>query len=172
MFANDKPTHIHVDHAYREFAKQENIKDIALAAGFHNPQLLRNKLRLGQAHKLTVSELIKIVKVSGNRCIIDGLLLDLHCQPSMPFEAEQTSETLTLSDHLLKIYTNAGELSEQIKLAKDKRGVTNDIRHQVVSRSMTIINELRLLIQRVEAQCPLNSIVDTPRIHRSLQVVS
>ncbi len=154
MFATEKYIHAYVNSAYRSFAEKENLRSIAQNAGFQNPQVLRNKLCVGQPHQLTVYDLADITKVSGNRCIIDGLLLELGCTPSLTFNASESCNTNSLTDCVLKISSEVGMLSELILQVREKRGLTNHTRHQVVKQAAELMTELRLLVQVAEKMVP------------------
>ncbi|MCL1077117.1 phage regulatory CII family protein [Parashewanella spongiae] len=172
MFASDKYIQCHVDSAYREFAAEENIKEVALAAGFQNPQILRNKLSLKHTHRLTVYELVKIVKASGNRCIIDGILLEVDCQPSQPYQDWQQAESQSFEDCLSQTYVELGTLSAIFSQVKQARGLTIDKRHQMIKRLNVLINEFRQLIQRVEDKCPISPLVEMGSTHSRLKAAS
>ena len=171
MFASDKFELNHVNSAYREFAAEENLKEVAQAAGFHSPQTLRNKLCIEHSHNLTVNELAKIVKVTDNRCIIDGLLLEVDCEPSIAFQHFQSIKPTTFKDSLVKAYIELGILSDLCEQVKESRGLKANARNRVIRQSINLINEFRCLIHHVESNFSNHTAV-TGRMSTKLKAAS
>ncbi|RLV57949.1 hypothetical protein D5018_19830 [Parashewanella curva] len=142
MYIPQTETHPHVNGSFRAFAINESLKDVALASGFHNPQLLRNKLLINQPHQLTLNELVKITKVSKNRCIVDGLLLELDCLPSVPItETNQLSFTDVI-ERTLSMNTELGHITELTLALKQTRKLTEAMRHQLLSHITSLMTKL------------------------------
>ncbi|MGB0895340.1 MAG: phage regulatory CII family protein [Parashewanella sp.] len=152
MYTVKKVKHAHLNGAYRQFAEAENLEEVAKIAEFHRPQMLRNKLCLEQPHKLTVEELISITKASGNRCIIDGVLLELDCNVSVSIAELQNAEQATLIERALDISANVGKLSSLALDIKVQKRVTERMRHEVINRTQRVMGELLLFAHEVEAK--------------------
>ena len=150
MFTDEKATHDHVNNAIRSFAKSEKLTTIAKRIGFNRPQVLRNKLCMSQPHQLTVNELVDITLAAENRCIIDGVLFQIGCLPSQLFHDGHKSPTSSITNSLLKICSDAGSLSDLTLQMRDKQGVTEVGRHQIVKQAMALMSELRRLVLLVD----------------------
>ena len=142
MYICQSETHAHINGAFRAFAANESLKDIALAAGFHNPQLLRNKLLLDQPHKLTLNELVSITKASNNRCIVDGLLLELNCLPSLPLSEFNQVEFDDVIERALSMNTELGSITALTLKLKQTHKLTELIRHQLIEHITSLIGKL------------------------------
>nr|WP_320126322.1 phage regulatory CII family protein [uncultured Shewanella sp.] len=141
----------HVAGALRQFADGEQLSDIAIAAKFAKPQLLRNKLLLNQPHQLSIHEAVDIAKASGNRCIIDGMLFELGCAPSMAIEDLDQCERMSLTDRALEISANAGWLGNMALDVKARRGgVSERMRHEAVKRASVAMSQLAIFVHDVE----------------------
>lgn len=73
----------YLDNACRAFSSVHNVTNVAKAIGIH-PATLRNKLNPEQPHQLSLSELIAITDYTEDSRILDGLLRQINCQPSVP----------------------------------------------------------------------------------------
>ncbi|MEM6188288.1 phage regulatory CII family protein [Shewanella scandinavica] len=141
----------HIAGALRQFADGEQLNEIAIAAKFNRPQMLRNKLLLNQPHQLSIHEAVDIAKASGNRCIIDGMLLELGCAPSIAIDDLNQCERMSLTDRALEISANAGWLGNMALDVKARRGgVTERMRHEAVKRASRAMSELALFVHDVE----------------------
>ncbi|ABN60789.1 phage regulatory CII family protein [Shewanella baltica] len=141
----------HIAGALRQFADGEQLNEIAIAAKFNRPQMLRNKLLLNQPHQLSIHEAVDIAKASGNRCIIDGMLLELGCAPSIAIDDLNQCERMSLTDRALEISANAGWLGNMALDVKARRGgVTERMRHEAVKRASRAMSELALFMHDVE----------------------
>lgn len=139
----------HLTGALRQFADDEVIKEIAESAQIRS-QILRNKLLLDQPHQLTVHELIKITKASGNRCIVDGVLMDLNCVASVCLEDLDNAEHIALTDRALDITANAAQLGSLALDVKATNRVTERMRHETVKRATYVMAELAIFVHDVE----------------------
>ena len=141
----------HIAGALRQFADGEQLNEIAKAAHFNRPQMLRNKLLLNQPHQLSIHEAVDIAKASGNRCIIDGMLFELGCAPSVSIDNVNHSERMSLTDRALEISANAGWLGNMALEVKARRGgVTERMRHEAVKRASVAMSQLALFVHDVE----------------------
>ncbi|KYP88489.1 hypothetical protein WB91_17220 [bacteria symbiont BFo1 of Frankliniella occidentalis] len=73
----------HFDNACRTFGQRHNIAQLARKVGM-NEQTLRNKLNPDQVHQLTAIEITVITDVTEDPTLIDGLLAQMKCGPSVP----------------------------------------------------------------------------------------
>jgi len=144
--ANDQP---HIAGALRQFAEMEVLKEVAESAKIRS-QMLRNKLLLDQPHQLTVHELIKITKASGNRCIVDGVLMDLNCVASVCLEDLDKADRIALTDRALDITANAAQLGSLALDVKATNRVTERMRHETVKRATYVMAELAIFVHDVE----------------------
>ncbi|WP_448667078.1 phage regulatory CII family protein [Escherichia coli] len=83
MFDYQTSKHAHFDAACRAFALTHNLEDVAAAVGMR-PQLLRNKLNPLQPHRLTCDELLAITDHTEDARLLDGMLAQINCLPSVP----------------------------------------------------------------------------------------
>ena len=140
----------HVVGAMRQFANDELLKDVAETAGMKSSQVLRNKLLPEQPHQLTVHELVAITRASKNRCLIDGVLLDLNCMPSVCTADFANADKMTLTDRALEINTNAAQLGALALDAKAQRRVTARMRNETIKRASYVMTELAIFMHDVE----------------------
>jgi hypothetical protein len=140
----------HVVGAMRQFATDEVMKDVASEAGMKSSQVLRNKLLPEQPHQLTVHELVAITRASKNRCLIDGVLLDLNCMPSVCTDDFADAEKMTLTDRALDINANAAQLGALALDAKAQRRVTARMRNETIKRASYVMTELAIFMHDVE----------------------
>ncbi|EBP3237714.1 phage regulatory CII family protein, partial [Salmonella enterica subsp. enterica serovar Newport] len=83
MFDYQTSKHAHFNAACRAFALAHNLEDVAAAVGMR-PQLLRNKLNPLQPHRLTCDELLAITDHTEDARLLDGMLSQINCLPSVP----------------------------------------------------------------------------------------
>lgn len=140
----------HVVGAMRQFADDELLKDVAETAGIKSSQVLRNKLLPEQPHQLTVHELVAITRASNNRCLIDGVLLDLDCAPSVSIDDLAHADRRTLTDRALDINANTAQLGALALDAKVTKRVTERMRHETVKRATYVMAELAIFVHDVE----------------------
>ena len=140
----------HVVGAMRQFANDELLKNVASEAGIRSSQVLRNKLLPEQPHQLTVHELVAITRASKNRCLIDGVLLDLNCMPSVCTDDFATADRMTLTDRALDINANAAQLGALALDAKAQRRVTARMRNETIRRASYVMTELAIFMHDVE----------------------
>ncbi|WP_025822467.1 phage regulatory CII family protein [Shewanella marina] len=139
----------YVARALRQFALSETLSELAVKSKIA-AQMLRNKLLLNQPHQLTVHELVRITKVSGNRAIVDGILRELDCLPSVRQSVSADEAKVPLTERALEISTNAGVLGSIALDIKAQNRVTERTRNSAVSRATVVFNELALFIHDVE----------------------
>ncbi|MGV2469839.1 phage regulatory CII family protein, partial [Bacillus subtilis] len=76
-------------------------------------QMLRNKLNPEQPHKFTWDDLVKVTDVTEDATLIDGLLEQLHCQPSVPLNNASEGNFPT---YVLNATAEVGKLASQAVL--------------------------------------------------------
>lgn len=143
----------HVLGAMRRFAEQQNLSDVADRAGMKSAQILRNKLLPNQPHQMTIHELVSVSRASGNRCLVDGILMELQCAPSVALKQLTDANKTSLTDRALEITANTGQLSSIALDAKTRRGVTERMRHEAVQRASSAMSELAVFCYEIEKHC-------------------
>lgn len=83
MFDYQVSKHPHLDNACRQFAHKHNLSHLAGKIEM-KPQVLRNKLNPDQPHQLTLNEVLLLTDITEDSALVDGLLAQLHCLPSVP----------------------------------------------------------------------------------------
>lgn len=135
MFDYQASKQSHFDNACRAFSNMHkgDIVQIAEAIGM-NAQMLRNKLNPEQPHKFTWDDLVKVTDVTEDATLVDGLLEQLQCQPSVPLNNACESN---FPAYVLKATAEVGKLASQAVLcghinstrsAEIKQSVNNAIR--------------------------------------------
>jgi len=107
MFDFQVSKHPHLDNACRQFAQTHNLTELARKVEM-KAQVLRNKLNPEQPHQLTLAELLLIIDASEDAALIDGLLAQLHCLPSVPVN-ELASEKL--DSYVMKATAAIGQVA-------------------------------------------------------------
>lgn len=135
MFDYQVSKQSHFDNACRAFASMHkgDLVQIAETVGM-NAQMLRNKLNPEQPHKFTWDDLIKVTDVTEDATLIDGLLEQLQCQPSVPLNNASEGN---FPSYILNATAEVGKLASQAVLgghinsarsAEIKQSVNNAIR--------------------------------------------
>ncbi|MBD1229372.1 phage regulatory CII family protein [Xenorhabdus griffiniae] len=135
MFDYQVSKQSHFDNACRAFsnAHKGSLVQIAESIGM-TPQMLRNKLNPEQPHMLTCVDLMKLTDVTEDASILDGLLEQLQCQPSVPVnevcDANMPSYLLGATAEVGKLASEAvsGEHFNQTRVAEFKKTVNNAVR--------------------------------------------
>lgn len=73
----------HLDIACRQFAQSHNLTELSALVGMR-PQMLRNKLNPEQPHQLTLADVLLLTDATEDAALVDGLLAQLNCLPSVP----------------------------------------------------------------------------------------
>lgn len=145
MFDYQTSKHPHFDNACRTFAHEHNLEDVADAVGMR-PQILRNKLNPTQPHRLTCDELLAITDVTEDARILDGLLRQINCQPSVPVN-NATPENMQLC--ALTAAASVGVIAGE---AVSTERMTQARRNQILDRASDAIRSLSLIVYSVEAR--------------------
>ena len=107
MFDFQVSKHPYLDNACRQFAQKHNLTELARKVEM-KAQVLRNKLNPEQPHQLTLAELLLIIDASEDAALMDGLLAQLHCLPSVPVN-ELASEKL--DSYVMKATAAIGQVA-------------------------------------------------------------
>ncbi|HEJ7833417.1 phage regulatory CII family protein [Serratia marcescens] len=83
MFDFEVSKHPHFEMACRQFAVRQNLVRVAEQIEM-KPQMLRNKLNPEQPHQLSCTELLAITDATEDSSLVDALLAQLNCLPSVP----------------------------------------------------------------------------------------
>ncbi|MDV2872858.1 phage regulatory CII family protein [Phytobacter diazotrophicus] len=145
MFDYQTSKHPHFDNACRIFAIEHNLEDVADAVGMR-PQILRNKLNPMQPHRLTCDELLAITDVTEDARILDGLLRQINCQPSVPVN-NATPDNMQFC--ALTAAASVGAIAGEA-VSTDR--MTQARRNQILDRASDAIRSLSLLVYSVEAR--------------------
>ncbi len=135
MFDYQVSKQAHFDNACRAFANTHkgDLVQIAESIGM-NAQMLRNKLNPEQPHQLTCIDLMKLTDATEDASILDGVLEQMQCQPSVPVNEACDSNVpaylLTAVGEVGKLATNtvSGGNLNNARVADFKRSVNTAIR--------------------------------------------
>lgn len=145
MFDYQTSKHPHFDNACRTFALEHNLEEVADAVGMRS-QILRNKLNPLQPHRLTCDELLAITDATEDARILDGLLRQINCQPSVPIN-NATHENMQLC--ALTAAASVGAIAGE---AVSTERMTQARRNQILDRASDAIRSLSLIVYSVEAR--------------------
>ena len=137
--------HNHLDSACRAFSLAHNVEQLAKDLGMR-PATLRCKLNPDQVHQLTLLELLTITDHTEDPRILDGLLRQLNCQPSVPVN-NATSENMQFC--ALTAAASVGAIAGE---AASTEKMTAARRNQILDRASDAIRSLSLLVYSVEAR--------------------
>ncbi|QKY41312.1 phage regulatory CII family protein [Escherichia coli] len=145
MFDYQTSKHAHFDAACRAFAIEHNLEDVAAAVGMR-PQILRNKLNPGQPHRLTCDELLAITDYTEDARLLDGMLGQINCLPSVPVNnATEGNMQLCALSATACVGAIAGE-------AVSTGHMTAARRTQILDRARDAIRSLSVLAYTVESR--------------------
>lgn len=137
--------HDHLDNAFRAFSQAHNVEQLARDLGMR-PATLRCKLNPDQVHQLTLNELVAITDYTEDPRILDGLLRQLNCQPSVPVNnAAHENMQLCVLTAAASVGVIAGEA-----VSTDKMTVAR--RNQILDRASDAIRSLSLIVYSVESR--------------------
>lgn len=147
MFDYQTSKHSHFDAACRAFAQSTNLEDVAHAIGMR-PQVLRNKLNPLQPHRLSIDELLSITDYTEDARLLDGMLAQINCLPSVPVnnatESSMQMCALTASASVGAIAGEAVSLSVEHLTASRK--------HAILDRANEAIRSISMLVYTVESR--------------------
>ncbi|KDE35103.1 hypothetical protein AW40_18225 [Kosakonia radicincitans UMEnt01/12] len=137
--------HDHLDNACRAFSLAHNVEQLARDLGMR-PATLRCKLNPDQVHQLTLNELIAITDYTEDPRILDGLLRQMNCQPSVPVNnATPDNMQYCALTAVASIGAIAGEAVSPEKMTAARR-------NQILDRASDAIRSLSLIIYSVETR--------------------
>lgn len=137
--------HDHLDNAFRAFSQAHNVEQLARELGMR-PATLRCKLNPDQVHQLTLNELVAITDYTEDPRILDGLLRQLNCQPSVPVNnAAHESMQLCVLTAAASVGAIAGEAVSTEKMTVARR-------NQILDRASDAIRSLSLIVYSVESR--------------------
>ncbi|HDG1673858.1 TPA: phage regulatory CII family protein [Kluyvera cryocrescens] len=145
MFDYLTSKHAHFDAACRVFALEHNLENVAAAVGMR-PQMLRNKLNPLQPHRLTCDELLAITDFTEDARLLDGLLSQINCLPSVPVN-NATGENMQYC--ALTATANVGAIAGQ---AVSEERMTAERKNQILDRARDAIRSLSVLAYAVESR--------------------
>lgn len=145
MFDYQTSKHAHFDAACRAFAKAHNLEDVAAAVGMR-PQMLRNKLNPVQPHRLTCDELLALTDHTEDARLLDGLLTQINCLPSVPVNNAVPGNMQFCA---LSATANVGAIAGE---AVSTECMTSTRRNQILDRARDAIRSLSVLAYTVEAR--------------------
>ena len=145
MFDYQTSKHAHFDAACRAFAIEHNLEDVAAAVGMRS-QVLRNKLNPAQPHRLTCDELLAITDYTEDARLLDGMLGQINCLPSVPVNnATEGNMQLCALNATASVGAIAGE-------AVSTGHMTAARRTQILDRARDAIRSLSVLAYTVESR--------------------
>ncbi|EIW8627897.1 hypothetical protein GZ213_21395 [Klebsiella pneumoniae] len=145
MFDYQTSKHARFDAACRAFALGHNLEDIAQAVGM-KPQMLRNKLNPQQPHRLTCDDLLAITDYTEDARLLDGLLSQINCLPSVPAN-NATPENIQYC--ALNATAHVGAIAGE---AVSTEHMTAARRTQILDRASDAIRSLSMLAYTVESR--------------------
>jgi hypothetical protein len=138
------------DAACVRFADGENVEQIANECAMR-PQMLRNKLNLNQPHQLTVRELVKVTKQSGNADLVNSVLLELDMTAvKLPAQSGENKSPVMAA---MSINTHVGDISRSICEVESEKRLTRRKKDEIVCKAQNAVRELVLLMSDVENRC-------------------
>lgn len=145
MFDYQTSKHAHFDAACRAFAQAHNLEDVAAAVGIR-PQILRNKLNPVQPHRLTCDELLAITDYTEDARLLDGLLSQINCLPSVPVN---NATPANMQYCALSATASVGAIAGE---AVSQERMTSTRRNQILDRARDAIRTLSVLAYTVESR--------------------
>lgn len=145
MFDYQTSTHNHFEAACRAFALRHNLTELAAALGTY-PQVLRNKLNPDQPHQLTCAELLAITDHTEDATLLDGLLAQINCLPSVPRNEADAQKVPVLA---LGASADLGAIASE---AISSSPLTQARRNAIRDRANNAIRTLSLIVLSVEAR--------------------
>ncbi|MGF1761027.1 phage regulatory CII family protein [Photobacterium sagamiensis] len=150
MYELNQPKQDAFDAACVRFADRENVEQIANECEMR-PQMLRNKLNPNQPHHLTVRELVKVTKQSGNEDLVNSVLLELDLTAvRLPSQIGENKSPVMAA---MSINTCAGDISRTICEVETEKRLTRRKKNEIVSKAQNAVRELVLLMADVENRC-------------------
>ena len=134
MFDYGTNKHSFFNSACTRFGDAHNIAELAPKVKI-SVQVLRNKLNPEQPHQLTAVDIILLTETTGDRALIDGLLMQSGCLPSVPYKnqpADISLQTLNASAAL-------GEIAQEVSAISTGGRVTQSRKNKILERTSHLI---------------------------------
>lgn len=160
MFDYQTSTHNHFEAACRAFVLRHNLTELAVVLGTY-PQVLRNKLNPDQPHQLTCAELLAITDHTEDATLLDGLLAQINCLPSVPRNEADAQKVPVLA---LGASADLGAIASE---AISSSPLTLARKNAIRDRANNAIRTLSLIVLSVEARFQ-----STPMIAAAVDVFS
>jgi len=160
MFDYTESKHSHFDAACRAFALANSVEATARAVGM-NPQVLRNKLNPDQPHKLSIDEMLAITVYTDDARLIDGVLAQLNCLPSVPVNEIKSS---SVPVYALNATADVGAIAGE---AVSVEPMTQARKNAILDRASNAIRNLSLIMLTVESRFQ-----STPMVAAAVDMVS
>ncbi|HEY3982699.1 phage regulatory CII family protein [Cedecea sp.] len=145
MFYYQTSIHSHFDAACRAFAQANNLEDVAYAVGMR-VQVLRNKLNPAQPHRMTVDELLAITDYTEDARLLDGMLAQINCLPSVPVNnTTENNMQLCALTASASVGAIAGEAVSPEKMTAARKNA-------ILDRANEAIRSISMLVYTVEAR--------------------
>ncbi|MFS7239746.1 phage regulatory CII family protein [Serratia proteamaculans] len=157
MFDYAVSKHPHFDEACRQFPARHNVTSLAKQIGM-NAQTLRNKFSPGQPHQLTCTELLTITDVTEDSSLLDALLAQISCMPSVPVNEASTGNIPT---YALQATAAVGNVAAAAVQGDHKTPVRKSALLESVNTAIRHLSLIGLTVQnRIQSTPALASTVD------------
>lgn len=152
----------HFDSACRRFHGAHNAEELAPQVSIR-AQVLRNKLNPDQPHHLTAVEVVRLTVVTGDRSLIDGLLMQAGCLPSVPYSSvPEDLEILTLN-----AVSSMGVIAGEVSGIKNGQRITQTRKNKILERVSYVIACSSMIAISLESRFH-----STPSIAAAIDMVS
>ena len=138
MYESLGSVHKTIDAACVRFSSAENIEVVAKSCGMRGA-MLRNKLNPEQTHKLTLTELIKITKATGNHDIINSAILEVGL---VAVRLPKQGDAKPLAISAMSVAGQAGEICNHVIEAESDSRLTSYKKDAIVTKAHSTIREL------------------------------
>ncbi|SQA61766.1 regulatory CII family protein [Yersinia pseudotuberculosis] len=157
MFDYQVSKHPCFDVAMRGFALAHNLSELAGRVGM-NAQTLRNKLNPEQPHQLTVTELLAITDATEDANLIDAMLAQINCMPSVPVNEASADN---ISTYALKATAAVGSIAAAAVQGNHKTAFSKSALLDSVNTAIRHLSLIGLTVQcRIQSTPALASTVD------------
>lgn len=160
MFDYAISKHSHFDEACRQFPARHNLTALAKQVGI-NAQTLRNKLSPGQPHQLTCAELLVITDSTEDSSLLDALLAQINCMPSVPVNEVSAGNIPT---YALQATAAVGNIAAAAVQGDHKTPVRKSALLESVNTAIRHLSLIGLTVQ--------NRIQSTPALASTVDVIS
>ncbi|EKN4118678.1 phage regulatory CII family protein [Yersinia enterocolitica] len=157
MFDFSVSKHPHFDNACRQFPTRHNLTQLAKQLDM-NAQTLRNKLNPEQPHQLTVTELLAITDATEDASLIDAMLAQINCMPSVPVNEASADN---ISTYALKATAAVGSIAAAAVQGNHKTAFSKSALLDSVNTAIRHLSLIGLTVQaRIQSTPALASTVD------------